>query len=398
MSQLVSHPRTPQSRTPQSRTRRHSALVASALAVLTGLVVAGAPSANADHGTAKTRTVVQKGLDGLVRDDGFPAALASLRDSSGHTRNYTAGVGDLKTGSKVPVDGQVRIASASKMYTATVVLQLVGEGRIGLDAPIEKYLPGLVRGDGIDGRKITVRQLLQHTSGLPNYSAAMPKFSQWRHTYVEAHDLLDMALKEKASFAPGDGWEYSNTNYTLAGLIVQKVTGRPIGEEITNRIIKRIGLRHTYWPGAGDQTIRESHPHGYASDTPGGPLVDATELDPSWGGAAGQLIARPSDVNRFLTALLDGRLLKPQQLKQMRTTVAAGGLPTGWRYGLGIVEMPLSCGGVAWGHGGDFDGYENRNGVTADGRSVTVAVTALPSSAESAEHVNAVLDSALCTR
>ncbi|WP_435616285.1 serine hydrolase domain-containing protein, partial [Streptomyces coelicoflavus] len=221
----------------------------------------------------------------------------------------------------------------------------------------------LVRGDGIDGRNITVRQLLQHTSGLPNYTETMPKFSEWRHTFVDDHDLLDMAFKEKASFPPGKGWEYSNTNYTLAGLIVQKVTGRPIGEEITDRIIEPLHLRHTYWPGEGEQTIRERHPHGYASDEPGGPLMDATEVDPSWGGAAGQLVARPSDVNRFLTGLMDGRLLEPAQLEEMRTTVEAKGLGDGWRYGLGIVEMPLSCGGVAWGHGGDFDGYENRNGV-----------------------------------
>ncbi|MFF3291278.1 serine hydrolase domain-containing protein [Streptomyces sp. NPDC003023] len=387
-----------QHRTSKSRNHRKTVLAVSVLGAIAGLVAVGAPLASAGQDQAKPRAAVQQSLDRLVRDDGFPGALASLRDSKGNFRNYTAGVGDLETRSKVPVDGQVRIASTSKLYTATVVLQLVGEGRIDLDASVETYLPGLVRGEGIDGRKITVRQLLQHTSGLPDYTATMPDFSKWRNTYVTAHDLLDMALKEKASFAPGNGWEYSNTNYTVAGLIVQKVTGRPIGEEITNRIVERIGLRHTYWPGAGDRSIRERHPHGYASDTPGGPLSDATEADPSWGGAAGQIIARPSDVNRFLTALMDGELLKPRQLKEMRTTVPAKGLPDGWRYGLGIVEMPLSCGGVAWGHGGDFDGYENRNGVTDDGRAATVAVTALPSGVQAAEHVNAALDTALCAR
>ncbi|MFF6995791.1 serine hydrolase domain-containing protein [Streptomyces sp. NPDC008313] len=385
-----------QHRASRSRFRRRSAIAVSALAVLGGAVAIGLPSANAGQPAANAK--VQRSLDALVDDDGFPAALASVRDKNGHVRNYTAGVGDRKTGSKVPVDGQVRIASSTKMYTAVVVLQLVGEGRIDLDEKVEKYLPGVVRGPGGDGRNITVRQLLQHTSGLPNYTQTMPEFSKWRHTYAGTYDLLDMALKEKASFAPGDGWEYSNTGYTVAGLVVQKVTGRPLGEEITHRVIDRIGLRHTYWPDAGDQTIREAHPHGYASDKPGDPLVDATEVDPSWGGAAGQLISRPSDVNRVLTALMDGKLLKPAQLKEMRASVATKGLPDGWRYGLGLVEMKLSCGGVAWGHGGDFDGYENRNGVTADGRAATVAVTALPSSLKSAEHVNSALDTALCAR
>ncbi|MGW4102547.1 serine hydrolase domain-containing protein [Streptomyces sp. NPDC004976] len=388
-----------QHRASRSRFRRRSAIAVSALAVLGGAVAVGLPAASADQpATARLDAKVQRSLDGLVRGNGFPAALASVRDEKGHTRNYTAGVGDTKSKSRVPVDGQVRIASTTKLYTATVVLQLVGEGRVGLDTPVETYLPGLVRGEGIDGRNITVRQLLQHTSGLPNYTARMPKFSEWQHTFVGDHDLLDMAFEEKASFPPGKGWEYSNTNYTLAGLIVQQVTGRPIGEEITDRIVKSLGLRHTYWPGEGEQTIRERHPHGYAFDTPGGPLMDATEADPSWGGAAGQLIARPSDVNRFLTALVDGRLLKPAQLKEMRTTVETKGLNDGWRYGLGIVEMPLSCGGVAWGHGGDFDGYENRNGVTDKGRTATVAVTALPSTLEAAEAVNTALDTALCAR
>ncbi|MER6327372.1 serine hydrolase domain-containing protein [Streptomyces coelicoflavus] len=389
-----------QHRASKSRLRRRSAVAVSALAVLGGAVAVWLPSASADQPAARPNaTKVQRSLDGLTRDHGFPAALASVRDEKGHTRNYTAGVGDRrKKRSRVPADGQVRIASTTKLYTATVVLQLVGEGKVGLDATVETYLPGLVRGDGIDGRNITVRQLLQHTSGLPNYTETMPKFSEWRHTFVDDHDLLDMAFKEKASFAPGKGWEYSNTNYTLAGLIVQKVTGRPIGEEITDRIIEPLHLRHTYWPREGEQTIRERHPHGYASDEPGGPLMDATEVDPSWGGAAGQLVARPSDVNRFLTALMDGRLLEPAQLEEMRTTVEAKGLHDGWRYGLGIVEMPLSCGGVAWGHGGDFDGYENRNGVTGRGRAATVAVTALPSTLEGAEAVNKALDTALCTR
>jgi len=112
---------------------------------------------------------MQNALDSLVRDQDFPAAMASLRDRDGRIRVYTAGVGELSTGAPVPADGQVRIASATKMFTATVVLQLVGEGKIKLDEPVETYLPRLLRGEGIDGRRITVRQLLQHTSGLPDY-------------------------------------------------------------------------------------------------------------------------------------------------------------------------------------------------------------------------------------
>ncbi|MFJ4834822.1 serine hydrolase domain-containing protein [Streptomyces sp. NPDC088747] len=402
---------------PRSRGRRRPALTVSVLAVLTGLVATTAldvPGASAlesgsvrENGSVRESDParrgggpVQESLDALVEVDGFPGALASVREPDGRTRQYTAGVGDLRTGAKVPVDGRVRIASNTKMFTATVVLQLVGEGRIDLDAPIEDYLPGLVRGDGMDGRVITVRQLLQHTSGLPDYDEQVLEdyLTKQRHRYFEPREVLDMALAKKALFAPGTGWSYSNTNYVLAGLLVQKVTGRPVGEEITDRIIRPTGLRHTSWPGVGDQTIKGPHPRGYFATAPDAPMTDVTENDPSAGWAAGQLIGTPSDLNRFLVALLGGKLLKPAQLKEMRTTVDAPGLDTvgDGHYGLGLATFKLSCGGYAWTHGGNAPGYTTRNAVAPDGRAATIAVTALPTSLPAAEHVEAALDTALC--
>ncbi|GAA4605141.1 serine hydrolase domain-containing protein [Actinoallomurus liliacearum] len=291
----------------------------------------------------------------------------------------------------------MRIGSNTKTFTAVVVLQLVGEGRIRLDEPIETYLPGLIRGDGIDGRHITVRQLLQHTSGLPNYTSLFANgFLPYQHRYFEPRELLDLALAKKADFPPGTKWEYSNTNYVVAGLLVEKITGRPMAEQITDRVITRIGLRHTYFPGVGDQTIRRPHPEGYAKDDPKAPLTDVTESDPSMGWAAGQMISTPSDVDRFFTALLAGRLLAPAQLKEMRTTVAAPEMGKGVRYGLGLMSSPLSCGGVAWGHGGDIPGYSTSNAATEDGRAVTIAVTELPTDLAQIGHLNAAVDAALC--
>jgi D-alanyl-D-alanine carboxypeptidase len=378
-----------------------------ALAVLALVAALTACEAQADAGAQRADlavrpdNAVQRSLDGLVRNDVFPAALAAARGRDGRTRDYTAGVGDVRTGAKVPANGQVRIASNTKMFTATVVLQLVGEGKITLDEPVETYLPKLVRGDGVDGRKITVRQLLQHTSGLPDYDDILvgQDYLAVRHTYFEPRQMVDAALAKKALFAPGKGWSYSNTNYVLAGLIVQKATGRPIAEEITGRIIDRIGLRHTYWPAYDDQTIREAHPHGY---WPGadGDLVDVTEQDPSMAWAAGQLIGTPRDLNAFLAALLGGELLEPEQLDQMKTMVDAPDFDTTGkaRYGLGLATIPLSCGGVAYTHGGDAPGYVSRNGVTDDGRTATVVVTAPPTELPAAEHVEDALDTALCAR
>ncbi|MEU7018090.1 serine hydrolase domain-containing protein [Streptomyces sp. NPDC046385] len=373
----------------QSGRRRRALPAASAmaLAVMT-LGALAPPAAFADRPDA-----VQQALNTLVRDDGMPAVLASVQDRDGRTRTYTAGVGDLSTGSKVPKDGQVRIGSNTKTFTAVVVLQLVGEGKIRLDASVDTYLPGLVRGEGIDGRHITVRQLLQHTSGLPEYGVHVDD-DEIRNRYFEPRELLDIALRYKADAAPGTRWGYSNTNYILAGLIVQKVTGRPLAEEIDRRIVKRIGLRHTYFPAPGEMTIREPHPRGYHRNPADGPLRDFTEMDPSWGWAAGQLISTNSDLNRFFAALLAGRLLPAAQLAEMRTTVPAG--TSGLRYGLGLTSRPLSCGGVYWGHGGDIAGYETRGGVTEDGRAAGVAVTSIPTDEAATQHVKDAVDRALC--
>ncbi|MFE2683015.1 serine hydrolase domain-containing protein [Streptomyces mirabilis] len=372
------------------RSGRRRAVPAAAV-VAVGVMTMGALTPPAASAAARPHTV-QRSLNALVHTGGVPAALASVKDRDGRTRTNTAGVGDLATGAKVPRDGQVRIGSNTKTFTAVVVLQLVGEGKIGLDAPVDTYLRGLVRGDGIDGRHITVRQLLQHTSGLPNYS----KYLSDDIRYYDPRELLDLALQHKADFAPGTNWAYSNTNYLVAGLIVQKVTGRPLAEEIDQRVIKRIGLRHTYFPAPGEEMIRERHPRGYYQDSAGAPLVDATEWDPSWAWAAGQMVSTNSDLNRFFSALLAGRLLPKAQLDQMRTTVPASyPFPAGARYGLGLVSTPLSCGGVYWGHGGSMTGYETRGGVTEDGRAADVAVTMQPSQAVK-ERMDSVVDTALC--
>ncbi|MET9358565.1 serine hydrolase domain-containing protein [Streptomyces sp. NPDC006617] len=352
-----------------------------------------APPSSSASGSDARPDAVQRALNTLVRDDAMPAALASVKDRNGRTRTYTAGVGELATGSKVPRDGQVRIGSNTKSFTAVVVLQLAGEGKVGLDAFVDAYLPGLVRGEGIDGRRITVRQLLQHTSGLPEYSSHLGDDVR----YYAPRELLATALRHPAEFAPGKSWKYSNTNYVLAGLIVQKITGHSLADEIDRRIIKRVGLRHTYFPAPRDAGIREPHPHGYYRESAKTPLRDVTEIDPSWGWAAGQMISTNSDLNRFFTALLAGRLLPSTQLAQMRTTVPAEAtFGPGARYGLGLASRPLPCGGLSWGHGGSFPGYETRSGATDDGRAASVAVTTQLTGAAARRSLERAVDTALC--
>jgi D-alanyl-D-alanine carboxypeptidase len=360
--------------------------------VAVGAVIAGTPAYSEGRGS---RDVVQRELDDLVRDAGFPAALATYEDARGRSRDYTAGVADLQTGAAVPRDGQVRIGSNSKTFLAVALLQLVGEGKVDLDAPVETYLPGLVHGDGVDGTRITVRQVLQHTSGIPNYTAVMnPDFFATRHHYVEPRELLDQALTQPGT-APGETWSYSNTNYVIAGLIVQKVTGRPLAEVITQRVIEPLHLRDTYVPDRGEEQLRERHPLGYHSVQPGGDLGDITVLDPAWAWAAGDIVSTPSDLNAFFDALIGGELLSPELLAQMQTTVETAPELHGMRYGLALMSTPLSCGGVAWGHGGSIPGYETGGGVGPDGRSFTVAVTALPAAMADPDAAAAALASAV---
>ena len=369
--------------------------------------VAAPPSEPADAAAATAAPehrsdAIQRHLDRLVSRDGFPGATATVRGADGHVRTYRAGVGDLRTGAPIPREARVRIASNTKMFTATVVLQLVAEGRVDLGAKVERYLPGVVRGHGNDGRRITVRQLLQQTSGLPDYDSLVVEqggsLRAVAHTYFEPHQLVDAALAERRHFRPGTKWEYSNTNYALLGLLVQRVTGRPYGEVVTDRVIDRLGLEHTYWPVVGEQGLRGPHPRGYLADEPGGRWHDLTRIDPSLGWAAGQLVAAPRDLGRFMAALLDGDLLPPAQLKEMRRTVRAPGFEPdpGWRYGLGLASHRLECGVVGWGHGGDIQGFETRNLVTEDGRWAVVTVNALPTSLEMVSHVSEAVEAAIC--
>ena len=318
---------------------------------------------------------------GLV-DAGFPAALAAVTKADGSTVGVAVGKGNLETGEAPPLDGEVRIGSNTKTFTAVVILQLVQEGKISLDEPIETYLPGLLKGEGIDGTKITVRQLLQHTSGLPEYTDTVPgetDIFQVRDNYYSLRDLLDVALSKPAVFEPGSQFRYTNTNYLVLSLLAEKVTHRPLAEQITQRIIEPLGLSHTYYPGPGEEDFRGTHPHGYHRNAPTDDWKDITHMDPSWGGGAGAMISTPSELTTFIQATFDGTLLSPDSITEMQKTVDTDHPELGMNgYGLGIFSLPLSCGGEAWGHTGGLFGYTSQSMIGPDGTAVAIAVTAMP--------------------
>ncbi|MEU9099695.1 serine hydrolase domain-containing protein [Streptomyces sp. NPDC048361] len=350
---------------------------------------AGSPSA--DH--TRLRALLHR----LTTQDGAPGALVALGAGSGGTV-LTDGLADVRSGTAMRGDGRFRIGSMTKPFVATVLLQLVGEGRVVLDAPVERYLPGVVRGHGNDGRHITVRQILQHTSGIPDYLDHIEPKDVLDHplTHYDGRALVQLALAYPPDFAPGTGWSYSNTGYVLAGMIIERVTGHSYGDEIRRRIIEPWGLRQTSVPHDDDSAVPGRHPRGYAREAEGGPLKDITALNPSVAGASGSMISSGADFNRFLGALLGGQLLRPAQLHQMMTTRPTGSADGG-AYGLGLESHPLPCGGLAWGHDGGVPGYQTVGVATVDGRQATAMVNLYlgGTDAQSADMTSAV-QTALC--
>jgi D-alanyl-D-alanine carboxypeptidase len=341
---------------------------------------ANAPKSWATVDRAYDQRHLQRDLD-RIHALGVTGVLGEAR--SGTARHAArSGVADLETGRPVPYGAHFRLASGTKTFTAAVVLQLVGEGRLGLDDTVESWLPGLVRGNGNDGTKITVRRLLQHTSGLYDYDADLPIYTEdgfLRHRFdtYRPEQLAAMAVAHPPLWVPGPGdrrWSYSNTNYVLAGMIVEKVTGRSWAQEIHDRIIQPLRLADTITPGTSPHVPRP-RAKGYEQFTANGALTDVTLLNPSLVWAAGELLTTTTDLHRFWRALLNGELLRPTQQAKLLTTVDAPALHVRWpgaRYGLGIMRRPLTCSGEEprwyWTHGGDAMGYSTRNAFTHDGR------------------------------
>ncbi|MFJ6085714.1 serine hydrolase domain-containing protein [Streptomyces sp. NPDC092369] len=379
-------------------TIRHLTAVAALAALGLGLAT---PAVSA---TESRRSTLQKSVD-AIQKTGTVAVVARSTGPEGR-RYATAGVSDTTTGRAARVTDRFRIASSTKAFVSTVMLQLVGEGRVSLDDTVEHWLPGLVAGNGNDGNALTARQLLNHTSGLFNYTADFPEiasvdgFRAGRYTTWTPRQLVGIAMRHAPDFAPGTRWEYSNTNYIVAGMIIQKATGHTWQQEVTRRIIHPLGLRDTSAPDTSAR-IPGRHLHGYSDLGDTGPTIDVTDLDPTAAGAAGAMISTTGDLTRFFSALLGGRLLHPAQLAEMRTTVRAASLDPVWpgaRYGLGLMEIPLTCGGVYYSHAGDLMGYTTRDGVTADGRHTVVLEAtgdgAPDLSTELAQ--NALIDTELC--
>lgn len=330
------------------------------------------PSAAATPAPTGAPPDLQQGLDRVV-DSGAVGALTEVRDGRGVWRSAS---GVSRIGSRQPVvaGGRFRAGSITKTFIATVVLQLVDEGRLRLDDPVEKWLPGVVPG----GDRITLRHLLNHTSGLYDFLRTLslppdPGFLEYRTRTWTADEQIGRALANPPEFTePGSRFSYSNTNYLLLGEVIEKATGNSYGEEVERRVIRPLGLHGTTMPGTS-QEIPGPHPHGYVpvADDDGQRLVDFTTMNPSLFGAAGEIISTAADLDRFFAALFGGRLLRPDLLADMMTPGTPGG-----RYGLGLFLKTTTCGVPVYGNDGDAGAYQSWSYATRDGsRQVTLAVT-----------------------
>lgn len=316
---------------------------------------------------------LRKAINGLPGSQ-TTAALAQVTGLAGHWSG-AAGTADLAGGRPADADDAFRIGSVSKVFVATVMLQLVAEHRVGLDRPVQDYLPGLLPASD---PPITVAELLNHTSGLGRADGVVNSgdpawFLAHRLDRYTTDQLLGNVLSEPPISAPGSAQQYNGVNYLVLAMLIKKITGHDYAYEIEQRILRPLGLRHTTVPTA-DPTIHGPHLHGYYPAASGTDLVDISEQSPSLYGAQGDMISTASDLNAFMTALLGGRLLPQAELTDMLTvpSVATGPIV----YGMGLLRYTLPDGTVLWGHTGETPGYVSAVFSTRDGsRTIAFAFT-----------------------
>ncbi|MCP9945291.1 beta-lactamase family protein [Streptomyces somaliensis] len=349
-----------------ARTVSFTLAVAASAAVLAPPARAVPPA----HGHDATRAA----LRAMVDEGGLPGAVARVRDGEG-AWHAAVGRADTATGRVRTVGDHFRGASITKTFIATVLLQLEAEGRLDLDDTVETWLPGLLRGNGYDGGTVTLRQLLDHTSGIANHTddpefrhdAAGPGFPRHRYDHHTPEELVAIALKYPPRPDARNRPLYSNTNYVIAGMVVEKATGRSYAQEVTRRVIRPLGLRGTSFPGAAPW-MPNPHPVAYSrlhQDPVGSPVHDATEQNMTWLGAAGDIISTTGDLNRFHRALFGGELLPSAQMEELLREVPAGG---GFGYGPGVEFAQLSCGVKVVGKSGRANGSLSATVGTTDGR------------------------------
>ncbi|MFI2760351.1 serine hydrolase domain-containing protein [Streptomyces echinatus] len=335
------------------------------------------------------------GLSTVLRSavaQGAPGALVRI-DDHGLTYRVTHGVADRDTRRLISTDDRFRVGSITKTFSAVVLLQLVHEHRLSLDAPVNRYLPELLPDD-----RITVRQVLSHRSGLADYTNDMfadsvKGFEAVRNKVFTYRQLVALALQKPRTNAAGAAYSYSNTNFVVAGMLIEKLTGQPVRTAYDKRIIGPLGLQDTFYVHP-DTAIPGRYARGYLTpDKAGAPLVDATAQTVSWAQSAGAVISSARDLDVFYGALLGGRLLPAARLAEMERFTKVDGTTA---YGLGLRRRDLSCGVSVYGHTGAVQGYYSYAFATKDGGRSLTAVANTSNNGKVLGTLAGVLESAFC--
>lgn len=306
---------------------------------------------------------------------GGPPGAAAIVQRGERRRFHTAGVARLAGGRWHP-DDHIRLASTSKAFSGAAALSLVARGRLALGESIRTRLPWLPAAWG----KVTLAQLLQHTSGLPDYSQA-PAFQRLlgKHprVYVAPRDLVGYVAGESLRFAPGSAYEYSNTDNVVVGLIAAAAEGRNYSQVLRRRVYRPLRLRSTSLPTGW--RLPAPHVRGYVLAPPQPPTDVTTALGMSGAWASGGLQSTPADLNRFIRGYVGRRLFGAAVQRQQLSFVKGHSEPPGPGVnaaGLGVFRYRTEC-GVVFGHTGNIPGFTQFMAASRDGRrSVTVSVNA----------------------
>ncbi|WP_329245606.1 beta-lactamase family protein [Actinoallomurus sp. NBC_01490] len=361
--------------------RRHLAAIGALLALTVSAVASAPASASAP---VQRPSIALPPLDpALLRatiadlpNATVTGALVNVTGSAGQWSG-TSGVRDVVTRRTVQADGNFRIGSISKVFTAVVLLQLAAEGKVDLDQSVQHYLPGLLPAAY---PAISVRELLNHTSGLPDATLgegdaqwfADHRFDSWTPRQIVAD-----AVSHPMKFAPGTEQDYNGTNYYVAGLLVERLTGHTYAHEVRQRVIEPLNLRDTYVLDRHDPRLPGEHAHGYVAVTEDGSTVlrDVSEQSPyPW--AEGGLISNSADLRTFLTAIFQGRLVPASELGEMFTVPDVPYLGTDncvigpeaghACYSAGLMKTTMPNGLTAWGKTGSRPGYTSGLFATRD--------------------------------
>ncbi|WP_042800382.1 serine hydrolase domain-containing protein [Streptomyces sp. C] len=377
-----------------------AALLATVAAVVPATAAQAAPAAFPQAAGAAAATLPDPDLEAVAQAlrnttaAGAPGALARIGDGR-KTLVEKVGVRDKVTGQAMDPQARFRIGSVTKTFSTVVLLQLVDEKKIELDQPVNRYLPGLLPDD-----RITVRHLLTHRSGLADYTNAMfdktvPGFEAVRNKVFGYDELVKLSLAEPRTTEPGVAYKYSNTNFVVVGMLIEKATARPVAKEYERRIIKPLKLRDTSYVHP-DTKIKGLHAHGYLTpDEAGAPLVDSTEQTVSWAQSAGAMISNPADLATFMSALVSGKLVKPALLDQMLTMTPTDATNTRF-YGLGLRRYDLSCGTSVYGHTGTVQGFYTYAFATRDGSRTLSAMANTSNQGAANTALGGTLEGAFC--